>query len=365
MPKRPRDESREGTGYDALYDAHWTPPATWSKETHQTWLRAEIVHQFAVGRKKTTIAARLNVSRSLVDRWLLRQEETGDVLDESKERDKEPRVLAPQVLRQIKAIVDQGEAFRLSCFRDVADEMLRRHGVTLSKSSVRRALHEIDFKSIKTFKKPMELWTPEVQAKRLEYAARVITKPASYWDNVVFMDQSAMILERGGGWKIVPSDCPFAAEPKGHPQAKKIHFMAFIGGTLKSPIIFLEEGETWTGDTLKEKLNPWVKALKKSGHFFLMDNARAHLPLRTFLESHGITVLDHPAHSPDLNPIEHVWAWLKRMARKARPTDLDDLRERLMAAWKDFDLDDFRAYSGSMPDRLLAVVDADGGATKY
>ena len=44
------------------------------------------------------------------------------------------------------------------------------------------------------------------------------------------------------------------------------------------------------------------------------DNARPHAAARVvrFTEESGLEVLDHPPRTPDMNPIEHVWVYLKR-----------------------------------------------------
>ena len=50
------------------------------------------------------------------------------------------------------------------------------------------------------------------------------------------------------------------------------------------------------------------------GYLFQQDNARAHCAFLTqnFLQANRIHVLDWPARSPSLSPIEHLWDELGR-----------------------------------------------------
>ena len=79
-----------------------------------------------------------------------------------------------------------------------------------------------------------------------------------------------------------------------------------------------------------------------------------------------MTVLEWPAVSPDLNPIEHVWALLKMQLRK-RPTcrNADHLFETLNELWEEISPQYLRSLTHSMRCRITAVIDSDGGHTKY
>lgn len=59
----------------------------------------------------------------------------------------------------------------------------------------------------------------------------------------------------------------------------------------------------------------------EKGCVIVMDNASFHCKTRLFSAAHeaGIDLIFLPPYSPELNPIEHFWAWLKRQLRKILP----------------------------------------------
>jgi len=58
-----------------------------------------------------------------------------------------------------------------------------------------------------------------------------------------------------------------------------------------------------------------------------MDNAAFHKRADTqeLLEQKGHTILWLPAYSPDLNPIEKMWAWVKRKRKEWLIDSVDEL----------------------------------------
>lgn len=106
------------------------------------------------------------------------------------------------------------------------------------------------------------------------------------------------------------------------------------------------------------------------GNFIFMDdNARPHRANRVneFLESHGITRMEWPARSPDLNPIEHVWATLKDCvkARLPAPETLGQLKQALQEEWQQISQEYIQNLILSMPRRLETVTHKRGGNTPY
>ena len=72
-----------------------------------------------------------------------------------------------------------------------------------------------------------------------------------------------------------------------------------------------------------------------------------------------------PAQSPDLNPIEHLWAILKKKLRGKRFKKEDDLWAAVQREWNSIPLEKLIKLVDSMPNRIRAVISAKGGPTKY
>jgi transposase len=82
---------------------------------------------------------------------------------------------------------------------------------------------------------------------------------------------------------------------------------------------------------LKDSLGPTLN----QGDIVVMDGPRVHRVkgVKEALAEFGPTALYLPAYSPELNPIEMTWSWIKAKIRKAAPRKVGRLREAIAAAW--------------------------------
>jgi hypothetical protein len=102
---------------------------------------------------------------------------------------------------------------------------------------------------------------------------------------------------------------------------------------------------------------------------FQQDNDPKHTCklAKDWIKDHQVEVLDWPAQSPDLNPIEHLWWELKRRlgSNPEAPTSMGELWERVEKEWEDIPKEKCLELIKSMPRRVAAVLKAKGGYTKY
>ncbi len=89
-------------------------------------------------------------------------------------------------------------------------------------------------------------------------------------------------------------------------------------------------------DILEHFMLPSADKLYRDANFiFQQDLAPAHTAkgTKSWFNDHGVTVLDWPANSPDLNPIENLWGIVKRKMRDTRSNNVDDLKAAIKATW--------------------------------
>ncbi|KAL0192155.1 hypothetical protein M9458_010451, partial [Cirrhinus mrigala] len=74
---------------------------------------------------------------------------------------------------------------------------------------------------------------------------------------------------------------------------------------------------------------------KDADFIFQQDLAPAHIAKSTksWLNDHGVSVLDWSANLPDLNPVENLWGIVKRKMRNKRPKNADELKATVKETW--------------------------------
>lgn len=119
---------------------------------------------------------------------------------------------------------------------------------------------------------------------------------------------------------------------------------------------------------LESSLIPFL-CQKKKKYVFQQDNAAIHVSSSTkeWFKEQKLEVLEWPARSPDLNPIENLWGCLAREVYKdcKQFATVSELETAVIDAWDHIRPELICSLVSSMENRLFELVRSNGGYTKY
>ena len=140
------------------------------------------------------------------------------------------------------------------------------------------------------------------------------------------------------------------------------------------PIVPLEGSVTGTvyRDILATYAIPTLKLHARrvrKKFLFQEDNAPVHTSkiARDFLKEQKVEILSWPPQSPDLNPIEEIWSFVESGLRKRnpQPSNIRELEVMVTEEWEAISKEFFRKLICSMPGRIQAVIQVNGGHTTH
>jgi transposase len=245
--------------------------------------------------------------------------------------------------------------------------------------AVRACLRRAGIKRRWAKKKPVISETN--RRRRLQFAQEHLHWTAEDWMKVLWSDETWAGSGIASGryvWcddtEVWDDDCVI---PRYQKKRKWMFWGSFYGNT-KGPCFFWDRNLHGTIDqhSYIRHICPLVIECANNARAqgidltFMQDNAPSHSARLTVghLRANGVNILKWPAYSPDLNPIEHLWAIMKDWIAEHYPEyteNQEENRDIVQEAWDSIQTNVLHNLAASMPARMRAVIDANGMHTRY
>lgn len=331
--------------------------------------RAKIIALHDEGFSNHQISLRFGIPRSSVIRIVHLFEETGSIA--RRRGTGRSRVTSVREDRYVANFVRRNRSVTV---QGVQNHFQRTFHRVISRTTMRRRLTAANLRSRRPLRVPRLLHRHKVA--RLEWAREHRNWVLEQWRNVLFSDETRIGLvsdsrrqrvwrEPGGAERLV-----FCRETLPY-QGGTVMFWGGIMHNRRTPLIPIRQNIT--GDLYVENIIiPIVYPLRNEiGENFIFqdDNARPHRTRRVqvALDEGNIERMIWPANSPDMNPVEQMWDYVKRaiLKRNNPPQTTRDLILAAQEEWNNITQETINNLINSMNRRVTALLHSRGGHTNY
>lgn len=275
--------------------------------------------------------------------------------------------------RDERQLVLMAKRNRYYSLREISGSM-NNIGIGVSRQTANRTLQKYGLKRRALFWRP--LLKHSQRKKRRFWAENHLDWKEELWKNVAFSDEKLFRTDtHKPGFRVTRTDrekfskgCVLERPKHGI----QVHAWGLIGWNGTGPIRRLKgnfNAVRYQNEIVHdiEKVGPALVP-QPENFVFQQDRAPPHAARSTleFLNDKEVSILDWPGSSPDMNPIEHVWAYLSRkLGRRPTPTNELQYWNMIQEEWAQVPVEYVRDLILSMPRRVRALAKAHGGFTAY
>jgi transposase len=331
--------------------------------------RARIISLKDQGLTDRAVAEKLGKIHFTTVNKVYRDYRAGRDIFAPKPRSGRPRVLGTRSAQYGALVLSRGLV-------QSASDLQREFFPDVSVDTVRRRLKELGWRAYRRRRVPH--LTTKRQRRRLVWGHEHRAWSVEQWKRVGFSDEKKFVVYGRTKTLLFWKKRRALAKPSDHIGSVKYgggHIM--VWGYITSEGVgelYLIEGTMNTSKYTEILDKAFLGSLAKfyttpSDIIFQHDNDPKHTSrgTRKWLAQHEVQVLPWPASSPDMNLIEHVWAYLELQVRSRRPAPQNrhELWLAVKEEWEKIPPSFITKLYDSMHKRVEALIKAKGGHTMY